>query len=152
MSREVGGCLLGPSPPTAASPSDRPAVLLLHPVPSCCLAEAASQPAERKESCASRQEIEPSGQSPVTFYIKGEKAQSGCGVQCVSLRLGEQVQPARRGRAHSLESPASRGAFSPYQSCLATSVEHLLRPGTRLVPLNPEELPAQRADGEVNNP
>lgn len=30
-------------------------------MPSCCLAEAASQPAERKESCASGQEIEQPG-------------------------------------------------------------------------------------------
>lgn len=85
-----------PSPPAAAPPSRAgPAVPLLHPVPSCCLAEAASQRAERKESCASRQAIEqpslakrgcrdpPSCWSQVTNYIKGEKAQSGCGSAAV---------------------------------------------------------------------
>lgn len=64
-------------------------LLLLHPVPSCCLAEAeaASQTAERKESCASRQEIEPGlarrgckgPQLLVPRSNKREQAQSGHG-------------------------------------------------------------------------
>lgn len=73
--------------PVAGGPAAPP----LHPVPSCCLAEAAGQPAARKESCANRQEIEPglageaAGARPVAsvksqLTLKSE-AQSECGVQ-----------------------------------------------------------------------
>lgn len=59
-------------------------MLLFHPVPSCCLAEAASQQAERKESCAYRQEIEqPSLAKGGCGHIKGQKAHSGCGSAAV---------------------------------------------------------------------
>lgn len=55
-------------------------VLRLHPVPSCCVAEAeaAGQTAERKQSCASRQQIEPTEAHPAAgpmlpLTLKGRK-------------------------------------------------------------------------------
>lgn len=85
-------CLPPPAPPSCSTlASGRAAVRWLHPVPSCCLAEAASQQAERKESCAHRQEIEqrggckdpPSCWSQIPVDIKGEEAQPGCGSAAV---------------------------------------------------------------------
>ena len=80
-----------PPPSRSTLASGRAAVRWLHPVPSRCLAEAASQQAERKESCAHRQEIEqpagcrdlPSCRSQIPVAIKGEKAQPGCGSAAV---------------------------------------------------------------------
>lgn len=85
MSKGVLGLMAKPISLPAAAPLSwaGPAVLLFHPVPSCCLAEAASQQAERK-NCAYRQEIEqPSLAKGGYRDIKGEKAHFGCGSAAV---------------------------------------------------------------------
>lgn len=93
----TGGQTLWPEAaahPPWACPTGQP----LHPVPSRYLAEAAGQPAQRKESGASRQEIEQPGltergcrhpagcRSRVTVCIK-EKGESPVWVECSCVSL-----------------------------------------------------------------
>lgn len=129
--------LLSPSPPAAVS-SGRPRAA----TPACALLLPCrgGGPASREEGELCQQAGD-RAQLPVPnhIYIKGEKTQSGRGVQRESVVWG--AGPAsKEGERIALLTPPSRRAFSLYTLCqsgLATSVEHLLGPGVRLALAQP---------------